>query len=290
MKKEERLNRKIKRLFRQAGHPRYWHRMGPKKFETWLLCLGLIIKQVYQLSYRRAMKFLDEFYEINIHWTTLQKAAKRLPRSLWQSLLRATIAVDSVPIAAIDGTGFSRSGPSHYFLKRIDRDDPIGRPVQAITMIDVEQRKFISGIFFAKPYHEARRVPCLHNQSPIIPDIVLMDKGFDAEWLHRWLNEHGSFAVIPVRKNCRRGKFRKVMRGCMDWCLYWQRNTVESLFSALKRLFGGSLKSRKMPMQNTELFCRLIAYNIGLRLQTFSTEPVTAYPHTRHYRLLLLCA
>jgi len=275
MKKEERLNRKIKRLFRQAGHPRYWHRMGPKKFETWLLCLGLIIKQVYQLSYRRAMRFLDEFYEINIHWTTLQKAAKRLPRSLWQSLLGATIEVDSIPLAAIDGTGFSRSGPSHYFLKRIDRDDPIGRPVQAITMIDVDQRKFVSGVFFAKPYHEAQRVPALHMQSSVVPDIVLMDKGFDAEWLHRWLNEHGSFAVVPVRKNCRRGKFRKVMRDCMDWCLYWQRNIVESLFSALKRLFGVSLKSRKMPMQNAELFCRLIAYNIGLCLQTFSTEPET---------------
>ena len=221
------------------------------------------------------MRFLDEFYEINIHWTTLQKAAKRLPRSLWQSLLGATIEVDSIPLAAIDGTGFSRSGPSHYFLKRIDRDDPIGRPVQAITMIDVDQRKFVSGVFFAKPYHEAQRVPALHMQSSVVPDIVLMDKGFDAEWLHRWLNEHGSFAVVPVRKNCRRGKFRKVMRDCMDWCLYWQRNIVESLFSALKRLFGVSLKSRKMPMQNAELFCRLIAYNIGLCLQTFSTEPET---------------
>lgn len=274
MKKEERLNRKIKRLFRQAGHPRYWHHMGPKKFETWLLCLGLIIKQIYQLSYRRAMKFLDEFYSISMHWTTIQKAAKRLPKILWQYMLAATIDVESIPIAAVDGTGFSRSGPSHYFLKRIDREEPVGRPVQAVTMVDVEQRKFISGVFFAKPYHEAQRVPALFNLSPIIPEIVLMDKGFDAEWLHRWLFEHGSFAVIPVRTHCRRGKFRKIMRDCMDWCLYWQRNIVESLFSALKRLFGASLKSRKMPMQNAELFCRLIAYNIGLYLLTFSTEPL----------------
>ena len=91
MKKSERLNRKINRLFRRAGHPRWAHHMGPKKFQTWILCLGLIVKQVYQLSYRRAMKFLDEFYGIKLHWTTLQKAAKRLPKSLWQSLLAATI-------------------------------------------------------------------------------------------------------------------------------------------------------------------------------------------------------
>src|SRR3989338_6592079 len=35
MKKNERLDRKIMRLFRSAGHPRWAHHMGPKKFQTW---------------------------------------------------------------------------------------------------------------------------------------------------------------------------------------------------------------------------------------------------------------
>lgn len=269
MKKEERLNKKIYRLFRAAGHPRWIHRFGPKKFETWLLFLGLIIKQVYQLSYRRAMKFLDEYYQIKLHWTTLQKAAKRLPKSLWQSLLGATIVDEKVSIAAADGTGFSRSGPSHYYLNRIDRTGLVGRPVQAITMIDVEKRKFLAGTFYAKPHGEAKRIPTLHTQSPVKPDVLLLDKGFDAEWLHQWLNEHGTFSVAPVRKNCRRGRHRKLMRDCMDWCLYWQRNIVESLFSALKRLFGNAVKCQKAPMINAELFCRLIAYNIRAMLRDF---------------------
>ena len=176
MKKNERLDRKIMRLFRSAGHPRWAHHMGPKKFQTWILCLGLIVKQVYQLSYRRAMKFLDEFYGINLHWTTLQKAAKRLPKALWQSLLAATIGTKNIFLAAGDGTGFARAGPSSYYLRRIDRDGPIGRPVQAITLIDVERRKFISGNFFAKPYHAARRIPGLHRQSPAEIDVLLLDK------------------------------------------------------------------------------------------------------------------
>jgi len=262
MKKEERLNRKIYRLFTAAGHPRWAHRFGPKKFQTWMLCLGLIVKQVYQLSYRRAMKFLDEYYAINLHWTTLQKAAKRLPKSLWQSLLGATISGDKIYLAAADGTGFSRSGPSHYYLKRINRSGPVGRPIQAITIVDVEKRKFLVGTFFAKPHGEAKRIPTLHTQSSLKPEVLLLDKGFDAEWLHQWLDEHGTFSVAPVRRNCRRGKHRKLMRDCMDWCLYRQRNIVESLFSALKRLFGSAVKSQKMPMINAELFCRLIAYNI----------------------------
>jgi len=262
MKKEERLDRKVYRLFRAAGNPRWMHHLGPKKFQTWVLCLGLIIKQAYQLSYRRAMRFLDEYYNIKLHWTTLQKAAKRLPKSLWQSLLAATINYDSIYLAAADGTGFSRSGPSYYYLKRIDRKKPVGRPVQAITMIDVEKRKFLAGCFFAKPHGEAKRVPTLHTQSNVIPEVLLLDKGFDAEWLHQWLDEHGTFSIAPVRKNCRRGRHRKLLRDCFDWYLYWQRNIAESLFSALKRLFGSTIKSQKAAMINAEMFCRLIAYNI----------------------------
>jgi transposase len=274
MKKEERLNRKIKRLFKRAGHPRYFHRMGPKKFQTWILCLGLIIKQVYRLSYRRAMKFLDEYYVIKLHWTTLQKAAKRLPKALWQSLLAATIEFCTTALAAADGTGFSRTNPSHYYLKRIDRTGPIGRPVQFVGLVDVEQRKFLAGNFYAKPYHEARRIPGLHKRCPTTIETLLMDKGFDAEWLHSWLNINGTFAIVPVRKNCRRGMYRKFMKNCIDWCLYWQRNLVESLFSALKRLFGSTISAKHIKTQTAELFCRLIAYNIGYRLWRFSTKPL----------------
>lgn len=274
MNKEQRLDKKVYRLFKAAGHPRWVHHMGPKKFQTWVLCLGLIIKQVYQLSYRRAMKFLDEYYNIKLHWTTLQKAAKRLPKTVWQSLMAATINVKSVYLAALDGTGYTRSCASNYYLKRIDRIEPVGRPVQCITMIDVKHHRFMAASFFAKPYYEAHKVPQIYNNSKVKPDVLLMDKGFDEEWLHQWLNDNGTFAVAPVRKGCRRGKHRKVMRDCMDWCLYWQRNIVECLFSALKRLFGSIVRSKHIRTINAELFCRLIAYNIGLRLWTFSTKPI----------------
>jgi len=262
---KERLDKKIYRLFKHAGHPRWFHHMGPKKFETWKLCLGLFVKQVYQLSYRRAARFIEDYSNIQLHWTTLQKAAMRLPKYLWQSLLAATITVESIPLAAADGTGFSRSGPSHYFLKRIDREGPVGVPVQAITMVDVKQKKFIAGTFLAKPAGEAKRIPTLHNQTDAQIDVLVMDKGFDAEWLHKWLNENGTFSVAPARKGCRRGKHRKIMRDCMDWYLYWQRNIIESLYSALKRLFGNTVKCKHIRTQTAELFCRLIAYNLGLK-------------------------
>jgi transposase len=274
MEKKKRLDSKIKRLVRQAGHPRYFHHMGPKKFELWVLCLGLLAKQIYRLSYRRVMKFLDEFYKIRIHWTTLQKAAKRFPKSLWQSFLAASIPHEAIELAAGDGTGFSRTSPSHYFLKRIDREGPVGRPVQLISLVDVKRRKFLPSTVFAKPQHEAHNIPGLHKQLTDPPDILLLDKGFDKEALHDWLEKHGTFSLAPVRKNARRGSHRKFLKECFDYCLYWQRNIVECLFSALKRLFGSSVSGKTIRTINSEIFCRLIAYNIGSRLKTFSTEPI----------------
>src|SRR3989344_8015016 len=143
MKKKERLDTKIIRLFKQAGHPRYWHYMGPKKFQTWVLCLGLFVKEVFRLSYRRAMKFLDEFYNIKLHWTTLQKFRKKVPLCIWQTLLKCTNS-NSIAVAAIDGTSMQRHNPSMHYLKRIDRENNISVPVYLNVMVDVVRRKFLA--------------------------------------------------------------------------------------------------------------------------------------------------
>jgi len=60
----------------------------------------------------------------------------------------------------------------------------------------------------------------------------------DKEALHQFFGDQNLWSIIPARKNCRRGRHRKIMRDCFDYCLYWQRNIVESLFSAIKQTFA----------------------------------------------------
>jgi len=43
---------------------------------------------------------------------------------------------------------------------------------------------------------------------------------------------------------------------------YHQRSLVESVYSALKTVFGNHLSSRRRKAQRRELMCRVIAYNI----------------------------
>ena len=190
MKKEERLVNKVKHLLHKASCPRWMHHFGPKKFVSWQLMLGLLIKEVFRLSYRRAMKFLSEFYNIDLHWTTLQKFRKRMPLSLWQKLLTQTNE-GSIDVAAIDGTSLQRSNPSAHYLKRIDREKNIAVPIYLNAMVDVVRRKFVAVRHHMTKHGEVPDVKYLVKQSKQDIELILMDKLYDSEKLHRYLREQG---------------------------------------------------------------------------------------------------
>jgi hypothetical protein len=285
MKKKETLKDKAYRLWKKAELPDFFNKFGPKKTPAWKNYLCYLEYTVHAPAWRRAANFMNDYHEMNHHWTSWQKAIAKWPQWVWDKLAEVSLEMENCPIAAIDGTTFSRSDASQHYLKRIDREGTISRPVQSVVMVDVKNRKFLAWRIRAKPRGEKCDVPYLIRHSLIRPDLVLMDKGFDSNPLHTWLREHHIWSVAPVRKGCRRGRYRKQLRDCFDWALYWQRNIVECLFSALKRLFGSHIRARSARMQRAELYCRMIAYNIGaIRRNHFlqSSFPKPLYICTRN--------
>ena len=263
MENKETLIKKAKYLRRQARLPKFLNRYGPKDHPLWQFLLAQLVYTTHCKCWRRTAKFMQEYYKIQLHWTSWQRAIAKWPVWVWQAIGRVSAGDDACTIAAIDGTTFSRSSPSQHYLKRIDKEEPVGRPVQDVVMIDVCRRKFLSWRIRAKPRGEKCDVPYLVKQSPVKPDGILLDKGFDSNPLHTLLREQGIWSIAPVRKGCRRGRYRKEMRDYFDYGLYWQRNLVESLLSAVKRVFGTAVRARKWKSQYAELSSRLIAYNIG---------------------------
>ena len=211
---------------------------------------------------------MREYYDIDLCWTAWQKAIAKWPIWVWQALAKASVGDAPCKTAAVDGTTLTRTDASQHYLHRIDREDTIGRPVQEVVLVDVEHRKFLSWRIRAAPRGEKCDVEYLIDHSPVLPEVILMDKGFDSEPLHQTIRDRGIYSIAPVRKRCRHGRHRKQLRDCFDWAVYWQRNIVESLFSAVKRLFGSHVRARTARTQRAELFSRLIAYNIGARFTT----------------------
>ena len=228
-----------------------------------------------------------DYHNKSRHWTSWQKAISKWSNEVWDALAKASAGSEPCELAAIDGTTHSRSNPSDHYLKRIDRDGPVGRPVQDVVLVDVLRRKFLSWRFRARPRGEKCDVPYIIRKSPVLPDIVLMDKGFDSNPLHTWLRDRGIWSIAPVRKGCKRGNYRRQLRDCFDWALYWQRSIIECLFSAIKRLFGSHIRARTARMQRAEMNSRFIAYNIGAILPTTFYRACFKKEKQKEIRLLL---
>lgn len=56
---------------------------------------------------------------------------------------------------------------------------------------------------------------------------------------------------------------------------YHKRSNVESTFSAIKKKFGETLKSRKRTAQVNEMLCKIIAYNITVLISAMFELGIT---------------
>lgn len=275
MAKETKLVKKIFRLFRRANVPRWLHKFGPKKYTLWQHLLALFLKQELNLSYRRACALLSDFGIKVPTYSALCKLAKRLPLAIFQLLLNATICLKSIAVAAIDSTGFARTNPSGHYLWRIDRHKPIKQSVKLSILADATSHKILSARIRALPAHDIRDVKYLISKTKILPKTLVGDSAYDAESLHKFAYLKGIRTVIKPRKNVRRGFYRRKMRRFYSEKIYHKRENVESTFSRLKQLHGGSVRCRTARTQRAEIFCKLIAHNLSIFwiFQTFSTTP-----------------
>lgn len=261
MVSENKLVNKVKGLLRQAGLPRWLHRYGPKKYEFWHHALALLIKAICRLSFRRVVNLLRDLGFKCPAKSTLHDTTKRLPVSLWRKLLKATCGVTYV--AAIDGTGFSRKNPSYHYLKRIDGKMP-KIPVKLSTLVDTRKKKFIDAKIRVLPAHDIKDAKDLVKNNEFSK--LVADKAYDANWLHILCVNKDVEAHIPLRdygkvKHKKMSK-RKLSQKHFRKKTYHRREIVEALFHALKTTMGGHTFNRKVKTIRTEMYIRLIAYNI----------------------------
>jgi len=114
---------------------------------------------------------------------------------------------------------------------------------------------------------DALDVRYLTRNSPILAEINCMNKGYDSNPIHAHFRNQGVYSVIAVKKNCRRGQYRKEMRDYMDYNQYWERNCGEWNNSSLKRVYGNHVKSWNYRTQHSEITARIILHNLKSILQ-----------------------
>jgi len=284
MRKKKTLIQKFNEIIRKARVPKYLHHMGPRTYTTRQHIKCLLLRQKLKCTYDELIDdYLPYFGIKNIpERTTLIKFAGRIPAYLWNKVLALSAEADECEIGAIDATGISRTNASHYYLRRINSDNPVKQHLKLSIMVDVVRRKFLSARLRSKPVHDVRDVAYLINKSPVLPLTNLMDKGYDDNKIHSLFRDKGVFSIIPPRNknvSIRRthGQYRKEMKRYFDYGQYWQRNIGETLISCIKRKYGSSVSSRNIRSQRSDIFCRLILHNIFYFLELFSPEPIFIY-------------
>lgn len=263
MKKETKLFKKIEQLLKQLNLGRYLHRFGPKKYQLKHHLHALLMMEAFQLSFRRAEKLLEMFGIKVPTYSALCKRRQKIPSWIWQKLMLLTSGLRHETVA-IDMTGFSRTNPSHHYIKRIDSKDLVKSYAKTSMLYDVDNHKVITLHTKLKLRHELKDVKLLLG-SYCRMQCLLADKAYDAEWFHEYCFDKGIQTIIPKKKNIHRGFYRKKQMKNFSEEVYHQRSLIESGFSAIKRKYGSSVSGKGSASINSELSCKAIAHNLELK-------------------------
>jgi hypothetical protein len=185
MKKEVKLVKKVKRLLRRLGCPRWLHHYGPKTYEFLDHLLALLVRAFSRLSFRRVWKLLNSLDITCPKKSALQETAAKLDSAFWQRVLKATSG--AAYLVAIDSTGFARTNPSYHYLKRIDGKMP-KVPVKLSVAFDTRKKKFCAAKIRVLPAHDLRDAKFLLSHSN--PKIAVADKAYNAEKLYKFAAEN----------------------------------------------------------------------------------------------------
>lgn len=260
-KRECKLVKKVSKLLKQANQREYLHRYGPKKYKFLHHAVALLLKESLKCSFRRISKIL-EMLDIKVPtYSALCKSRKRIPISLWNSLLKLTAGNHS-GIVAIDGTGFANSNPSFHYIKRIDRRKPVKSFTKLSAIFDVIKKKFLALRVRTKPRHDIKDALPLVKE--VKPKILLGDTAYDAESLHEHCFWKNIQTVIKPRRNVRRGWARKKQMKNYSEKQYHQRSLIESGFGSLKRKYGGSVSAKRSKSAKAEICLKAISHNLNL--------------------------
>lgn len=244
--------------------------MSKKTYKQRQLIAIYALMKYLRLTYRGIISFLEIVPKVLEllglkkiqNFTTIQKFVKRFDKINKLINLRKPNS-----IIAIDASGFSSDYASKYYTDRIKGKSLIKTYIKNSICIDTKSQAIVSSITSIGPKHDNLDFIPLIENAGLKPAFVVADKGYDCENNHRFVNRLNAISMIPVKCNVRRGKYRHKMQKRFDERIYHQRSKVETVFSVMKRKFGGTIYSRNQKMQVLEVSWINFVYNLHRTVQ-----------------------
>lgn len=260
--------------------PNYFHKFSPQKFTRPQVMACLLLREYFKLDLRRLEELVNsnpEFLKIlklkhSPDYTTFYRQLSKTSDQELQKILSQTLKrLPKEFASAIDSTGFSSNNKSFYYASKTNK---LCKGFLKFSCVAGITSMFI----FSCKVH-AWPVP--NDRADFLPltyqalkrasfATILADKGYDSENLHYQCRKYyGIKTIIPTIVPAHRvktGKHRLEMANKFPKDIYKKRWKIESVFSVIKRKFGGYLKSTSLNCQLKEVMMKAITYNIE-RLQ-----------------------
>jgi Transposase DDE domain len=274
--------------------PPYSHRNSPRKFTQHQLFACLVLKNFLKTDYRGVVVHLADCPSLAEtlglvrvpHYTTLQKAARRLLASApAKRLLDATVREHlgrkrRVARTAIDSTGLESTAASGYF---VHRRRYVGGPWKTVVyhrfpkigiVCDVETHFILAADVGRGPKPDVAdfRPLLAAALARVRVERIAADAGFDSEANHAFArHECGVRSIIPAKhgrptKKPASGHYRRLMQTRFDIAAYRDRIQVETVISMIKRRLEGFVRGRNCWSQRRDLRLKVITHNVMILL------------------------
>ena len=272
---EVRIHKQIIKLCHKLELPLHFNHKGPKIFTNYQRVAMIIL---YIRSKKSLIDFLKEFVETRwVSWLGLKEIPGKTALNDWiklfdlnfiRSLLKKQVAKESPKIMAIDATGIDSWQRSRHYEKRIGEDHmPYAK---ADILIDTDSLLIHDWTLRIKPRHDVLGAETIFKRLRLRNILILADRGYDSEPLHRLARKLNNLLFAPVRnmKKVPKGFNRKRCAKGND--KYYRRNTVESAIHALKSL-KRELRSKLHYNKKREFGWTVILFNMKRMANDIST-------------------
>ncbi len=272
----------------QSALPAYSGRFSRHDFTQPQLFAILVLKVFLKTDLRGIVAMLAEWSDLRSelglkkvpHYSTLSYAQRRLlgevkfgrlHAAVWKRARQKRLIEDKLEVA-VDATGLETRHISAHYINRRGEQHFKQKTWPKLTAVYHTATHLIAGVVTGRgPSSDSLAFAPAMRQAVayLLPDRVLGDKGYDAEYIHRLCREELGIrsTVIPlnVRNTGRRWpktKYRRHMRKRFFNVKYGQRWQAESGFSRHKRLLGSALTARSEATQSTEILLRVLTHNL----------------------------
>ncbi len=298
-RKEKKYIKLVKRLascLKRLSVRKYNSKYSKRVFNNWIHVILLALRQRMDKSYREFCDIIDVCTEILDllgiskvpHFTTLQKAAKRLRANFLEKVMAGFILFTmTINVrTGIDATGLQATRASAHYTTVLKKNKKsrrkIKKYIKLTTYVDLDKQIIVSQKIRRSPAHDNRDFKSVVFKGKKILSkakkkikSVDADKGYDAEENHRLVVEDLQAEDRIKLKNKdkpiwkTKGQYRKKAKRRIKRLKRNHRSKNETIFSVLKRVNGSTIRSIKVSMQNKEVLFKEIAYNTNRIIKSF---------------------